>query len=112
VLPADGETVEEFVPQTLALGNSGKTTVLDLLGVHLERVFGEAETLLNESGKLTNPTALLTQDFLGMGSTDNNLTNCYAFSPPNSPLTRDSPQCVRGSLGHHNQSIPPQRVHG
>lgn len=75
ILPADGETVEELVPQTLTLGNSGETTVLNLLGVHLEGVFGEAETLLNESGKFADPTALLAQDFLGVGSTDNNLAN-------------------------------------
>ena len=112
MLPANGETVEELVPQTLTLGNSGKAAVLNLLGVHLERVFGEAETLLNESGKLTDPTALLTQDFLGMGGTDNNLINLDILRSPNSCLTRNSPQCERGSLGHHNQSIPLQRVHG
>jgi len=82
VLPADGETVEELVPQTLTLGNSGKTAVLNLLGVHLKRVFGEAETLLNESGKFADPTALLAQDFLGMSSTDNNLANRGVFRPP------------------------------
>ena len=82
MLPADGKTVEELVPQTLTLSYSGKTTVLNLLGVHLERVFWEAETLLDESGKLTDPTALLTQDFLGMGSTDNNLANRGMFRPP------------------------------
>ena len=81
VVPADGETVEKLVPQTLTLGNSGKTTKLNLFGVHLKRVFGEAETLLNESGKLTDPTALLTQDFLGMGSTDNNLANRDMLRP-------------------------------
>ena len=75
ILPADCETVEELVPQTLTLGNSGETTVLNLLGVHLEGVFGKAETLLNESGKFADPTALLAQDFLGVGSTDNNLAN-------------------------------------
>jgi hypothetical protein len=78
-LPADSETVEELVPQTLTLGNSGKTTVLNLLGVHLERVFGEAETLLNESGKLADPTTLLTQDFLGVGSTNDDLANHNIF---------------------------------
>jgi len=87
VLPADGETVEELVPQTLTLGNSGETTELDLLSVHLEGVFGEAETLLNESGKLTDSTALLTQDFLGVGSTDNNLANRDMFRSPSSSLT-------------------------
>ena len=112
MLPADSETVEELVPQTLTLGNSGETTVLDLLGVHLERVFGEAEALLNESGKLTDPAALLAQYFLGVGSTDNNLADRDMFKPPRSCLAWDSPQYERGSLGHHNRSIPPRRVHG
>ena len=81
-LPANSETVEELVPQTLALGNSGETTILNLLSVHFERVFGEAETLLNESCKFTDPTALLTQHFLGVGSTDNNLPNHNLFRSP------------------------------
>jgi len=74
--PADSKAVEEFVLQTLTLGNSGETAVLNLLGVDLERALGEAgaETLFNERGKLTDPTALLAQDFLGVGSTDDNLS--------------------------------------
>jgi hypothetical protein len=83
-LPANSETVEELVPQTLTLGNSGETTILNLLSVHLERVFREAETFLNESGKFTDPTALLTQDFLGMSGTDNNLAYYNVFGFPGS----------------------------
>jgi len=98
-LPADGETVEELVPQTLTLGDSGKATVLNLLGVHLERVFWEAETLLDESGKLTDPTALLTQDFLGMGGTDNNLAGPDMFRSPSSSLSWDSTR-LSASVGH------------
>ena len=112
MLPADSETVEELVPQTFTLGDGGETTVLNLLGVHLERVFGEAETLLDESSKLTDPTALLTQDFLGMGSTDDDLANRDMSRSPNGSSTWDSPQYERGSLEHHNQNIPPRRVHG
>ena len=111
-LPANSETVEELVPQTLTLGNSGETTILNLLSVHLERVFGEAETLLDESGEFTDPTALLAQDFLGVGSTDDNLVDHDTFRSPRSSWTLHSPQYGRGSLGHHNQSIPPRRAHG
>ena len=86
-LPADSEAVEKLVPQTFTLGNSRETTVLNLLSVHLERVFGEAEAFLNESGKFTDSTALLTQDFLGVGSTDNNLANHDIFRSPDSSST-------------------------
>ena len=112
ILPADSKTVKKLVPQALTLGNSGKTTVLNLLGVHLERIFGEAETLLNESGKLTDPTTLLPQDFLGVGSTDNDLENRDMFESSGGSSTWDSPQYEHGSLGHRNRSIPPRRVHG
>ena len=112
ILPANSEAVEELVPQTLTLGNSGEATILDLLSIHLERVFGEAETLLNESGKFTDPTALLTQDFLGVCSTDNNLAEHNMFRSPRNFRTLHLPQCERESLGHHNQSIPPRRVPG
>jgi len=78
--PADRETVEEFIPQTLALGNSRKAAVLDLLSVHLKGVFGEAETLLNESGQFTDPAALFTQDFLSMSCTNNNLGTSVGHS--------------------------------
>ena len=84
ILPADSQTVEELVPQTLTLGDSGETTVLNLLGVHLERIFGETETLLDESGKLADSTTLLTQDFLGVGSADNNLAYDRMFGSPSS----------------------------
>ena len=87
ILPADSQTIEELVPQTLALGDSGEATVLNLLCVHLERIFGETETLLDESGKLTDPAALLTQDFLGVSSADNDLVNHRMFRSPSSPPT-------------------------
>lgn len=73
-VPPDGETTEELVSKRLALSDGGKTTVLDLLGVELERVLRELETLLDESGELTNAAALFTEDFLGVGGTDNDLS--------------------------------------
>lgn len=71
--PADGETAEELVAQALALSDSRETTVLDLLGVELERVFGELETLLDERGELADAATLLTEDLLGVGGTDDDL---------------------------------------
>ena len=59
------------------MGNSRKTAVLDLLGVEFEGVFGELETFLDESGELTDAAAFLSEDFLSMGSTDDNLRNNF-----------------------------------
>ena len=71
--PADSKTAKEFVSQALALGDRRETTELNLLGVELERVFGELETLLNEGGKFTDAATLLAKDFLSVGGTDDDL---------------------------------------
>ena len=72
-LPADGKTTKELVTEGLALGDGRETTVLDLLGVKLKGVVGELEALLDERSKLTDAATLLTQDLLGVGSTDDDL---------------------------------------
>ena len=69
----DGKTTEKLVAEGLALSNSRKTTVLNLFGVEFQGVFGELETLLDKSGEFTDATTLLTKNFLGVGSTDDNL---------------------------------------
>ena len=46
---------------------------MNLLGVKLERVLGELETLLHEGSKLTDTATLLAKDLLGVGGTNNNL---------------------------------------
>ena len=71
--PADGKATEELVAEGRALSNGGETAVLDLLGVELERVLGELEALLDEGSKLADAAALLTEDLLGVGGTDDNL---------------------------------------
>ena len=71
--PADSKTTEKLVAEGLALSNSRKTTVLNLFGVEFQGVFGELETLLDKSGEFTDATTLLTKNFLGVGSTDDNL---------------------------------------
>lgn len=68
--PTDGKTVEQLVTEGLALSDSGETTVLDLGGVQRDRVLGEPETLLDERGELANAAALLAQNLLGVGGTD------------------------------------------
>lgn len=70
---ADGKTTEELVAERLALGNGVETTVLDLLGVELERVVGELESLLDESSELTDAATLVTENLLGVGGTDDDL---------------------------------------
>lgn len=72
-IPANGETTKELVPQRLALGDSRKTTVLDLLGVELQRVLGELEALLYQGGEFTDAASLLAKNLLGVGGTDDDL---------------------------------------
>lgn len=71
--PTDGKTAEELVAERLALSDGVEATVLDLLGVELDRALGEAETLLDERGELADAAALLAEDLLGVGRTDDDL---------------------------------------
>jgi hypothetical protein len=57
------------------LCNGRETTVLDLGSVQRDRVFGEFEALLDEGGEFANATALLAEDFLGMGGADDDVGN-------------------------------------
>jgi len=70
---ADSETVEELVAEGLALGDGGKTTVLDLGGVEGDRVLWELEALLDQGCELANATALLAENFLGVGCADDDV---------------------------------------
>jgi hypothetical protein len=97
VVPADRETTEELVPERLALRDSRETTVLDLLGVELERVFRELEPLLDERGEFTDAAALFAENLLGVGCTDDNLTvlvSCWFPQVHNHNM--HIPQCGRG----------------
>jgi hypothetical protein len=46
---------------------------LDLLGVELQRVLGELESLLDQRLEFTDSSSLVTEDFLGVGSSDDDL---------------------------------------
>ena len=70
---ADGETVEELVAERLALSDGRETAVLDLGGVEGDRVLGELEALLDEAGELTDATALLAENLLGVGGADDDV---------------------------------------
>jgi hypothetical protein len=60
----DGKTVEQLVAEGLALG-----------GVEGDGVLGELESLLDERGELTDAAALLAEDLLGVGGTDDDVGN-------------------------------------
>jgi hypothetical protein len=70
---SDGETVEELVAEGLALGDGGETTVLDLGGVEGDGVLGELESLLDQRGELADAAALLAEDLLGVGGSDDDV---------------------------------------
>ena len=109
---SDGQTVKKLVSEGLALCDGGETTVLHLLGVELEGVFGELETFLDERGKLTDAATLLTKDLLGVGGTDNDLTHNVIAGCAAHNARGSAPQYERVSHGHHSQSNPPQKAHG
>ena len=70
----DSDSVKELVLQGLALGDGRETTEVDLLGVKLDSVLGELETLLDQRGQLTDATTLDTKNLLGLGGTDDDLS--------------------------------------
>jgi hypothetical protein len=72
---SNGETVEELVSEGLALSDGGETAVLDLGGVEGDGVLGELESLLDERGELANAAALLTENLLGVGGSDDDVGN-------------------------------------
>lgn len=47
--------------------------MLDLLGVELQRVLGELEPLGDQGGQLPDPSALLSEDILSVGGSDDDL---------------------------------------
>ena len=112
-LPANSETTKKLVAERLALGDGRETTVLDLLGVKLKGVVGELEALLDERSKLADAATLLTQDLLGVGSTDDDLRRGrVVYWTIDQCSGGYSLRYERGSHGHRNQSNPPQRAHG
>lgn len=72
---SDGQTTEELVAEGLALGNGVQSTVLYLLGVELEGTLGETESLLDQSSQLTDSATLVTENILGVGGSDDDLSS-------------------------------------
>jgi len=69
----DGKSSEELETEGLALSHGAEATVQDLLSVQLDGASWEAETLLHNSCELANAAALLSEDVLGAGGTDDDL---------------------------------------
>jgi len=72
---SNGKTVQKLVSEGLALSDGGETTVLNLGGVKGDGVLGELESLLDERGELANAAALLTENLLGVGGSDDDVGN-------------------------------------
>lgn len=70
---SDGKTTEELVSEGLSLGDGGKTSVSDLLGVKVDGALSEGESLGDKGGELPDPDTLLTEDILSVGSSDDDL---------------------------------------
>jgi len=70
----DRQTLEELVLEGLALSHGAETTVHDALDVELDLTLTEAETLLDDGGKLTDALTVLTENSLGAGGTDDDLS--------------------------------------
>lgn len=70
---SDGETVEELVSEGLGLCGRGETSVVDSLGVELDRLVRETESSLNQSGEFPDSSSLLTEHTSGSGGSDDDL---------------------------------------
>lgn len=71
---ADLEVAEELETEGLSLGHGGEATGIDALNIQGNAALSVLEALLDASGELTNAAALLAQDLLGLGGTDDDLS--------------------------------------
>jgi len=71
--PPHSQTVQQLVPERLALGDGGETAALDLSGIEGDGVFGELEALLDEGGELADAAALLAEHLLRVGCADDDV---------------------------------------
>lgn len=70
----NSNTVQQLETQGLSLGQSRETTEGNALSVQLDGAIREVETLLDDGSQLANAAALLTQNILGTGGTDDDLS--------------------------------------
>ena len=81
------ETVQELVSERLSLSGSRETSVVNSLGVELNRLIGETESSLDESGELSNSATLLTKDTSSSGGSDDDLSSNWGDSNLNTRVT-------------------------
>jgi len=94
------QTTQQLVPQALGLSSRRQTPELDLLGIELQRVFGEFEPLLNQRLELSDPSSLVAQNVLGVGSPDDNFGTGVGDSDFTSRVT------FLGELSGEELSLP------
>ena len=70
---SDGQTVEQLVSQRLGLSGGRETSVVNSLGVELDRLVGETESSLDQSSQLSDSATLLTEHTSSSGGSDDDL---------------------------------------
>ena len=70
----DGKTLEELVLERLALSHGTETTVGDTLDIESDLILVESETLLDDTGELTDALTVLAEDALGTSGADDDLS--------------------------------------
>ena len=71
----DGKTSDELVSEGFALSDSAESSVGNLLGVELDGSLLESESLLDNRGELLNSASSLSQNVLGAGRHDDDLSS-------------------------------------
>jgi len=70
MVPSHCQTRQKLITQTLTLCNSTQSTLLNLLSVQLDRPLTKLESFLHKSSQFPDSAALVAEDFLGVGGTD------------------------------------------
>ena len=68
------KTTIKKIPRHQYLSDSTQTPGLHLLGVQLHGALGEVESLLDDAGELPDSATLLSEDILGPGGHDDDLS--------------------------------------
>lgn len=73
-IPAHSQSNNQLVFEGLGLSNGRETTVGDTLSIELHGSLTEVESLLDNRGQLSDAASLLSQDVLGAGGSDDDLS--------------------------------------
>lgn len=72
------QTVQQLVAQTLTLCYGAQAPILHLSSIERHAVFGELEPLLYEGGELADTATLLSKNFLGMRSANDDVGDSWS----------------------------------